>query len=241
MKEKTNLNFKKWIQWLLDFVQMDLKALSPLKRKNLFAEIAYFGSEKYLKMDWDEFEQSIEQLSQEDYKVLFEANDKGELDLLKIQKNTGEFLDKMDSIQKSRRKDRLVERILVTYLPRWVSYITSPYQGAFEIIRHPTKETPENWLILNFLRLIEGLETYPVRRCKGCSRYFLHLTKIKKLYCTSSCASRSIQRMKRDKLREDPKKWQAFLRESKKYQRKRYKESMRAKLGPKVKVGRKED
>jgi hypothetical protein len=116
--------------------------------------------------------------------------------------------------------------------------------GSFEIVREPKDPSPENWLIFNFIGLVEKFETYPIRKCKGmskdkeCGRYFLNLTRREKLFCTPSCASRSIQSEHRKKLRETGK-WKAHLRKMKKYQKERYKERVKAKLGRNVQVGRK--
>ena len=99
-------------------------------------------------------------------------------------------------------------------------------------------------MILNFVSLVEKFETYPVYKCKGkskageCGRYFLNLTKREKSFCTSSCASRSIQMEKREELKRTGQ-WEAHVSKMKKYQKKRYKERMRAKLGPNVQIGRK--
>jgi hypothetical protein len=82
-------------------------------------------------------------------------------------------------------------------------------------------------LIVNFVNLIENLEINPIRKCKGCKRYFLNLTKREKIYCNSSCASRSIQRENREEIYQDPKKHEAFLKKWRKYQKERYRKGGR--------------
>lgn len=243
MKKDGDMAFrKKWIQWVLDFAQMDLKSLPPGNLKALKEEVAYFCSERPLEETWEEFEDNLHlaPLSPADYEGITEIDDRGKsVDLNKIQKYAITFLKKLDNIHEPRREDRAIQRILIKKdLPNMSSYIVSPFPGTFKIFREPRMPSPQNWLILNFIRLIEKSETYPVKKCKGCGSFFLHLTKIEKTYCTSSCAARSIQKAKREKLYKNPKEHKKFLKKWRKYQKERYKERLKAKLGPNVKVGR---
>jgi hypothetical protein len=242
MKKDGDLAFrKKWIQWVLDFAQMDLSSLPLSRRKTLKEEVAYFCSERPLEESWEEFEDSLHlaPLTPADYEGVTEVDDRGELvDLNKIQKYAIHFLKALNNIHKPRREDRAIERIIVKYLPNMSSFIVSPFPGTFKIFRHPRIPTPQNWLILNFIRLIEKSETYPVKKCKGCGSFFLHLTEIEKIYCTSSCAARSIQKAKREKLYQDPQEHKRFLEKWRKYQRERYEKRLEAKLGPNVRIGR---
>jgi hypothetical protein len=225
---------------------MDLNSLSPKTKRNLLGEMSYFCSEKFIEEDWDEYERSLEQLTLQEYEDLTEIDEMGKvIDISKIQEQAIEFLDSMNHIYKPRRKDRAIERIFVLNgLPDMTSYIKSSGEGRFEIERSPKEPVPENWLILNFIGLVEKSETYPIRKCKGeskdgkCGRYFLNLTRREKLFCTPSCASRSIQAEKRDRLRKEGE-WEVYVSKMKKYQRERYKERIRAKLGRNIYVGRK--
>jgi hypothetical protein len=69
----------------------------------------------------------------------------------------------------------------------------------------------------------------------------VNLTKRRKVFCNNTCASRFIALQKREELKKDRKKYEAFLKESRKYQRERYEKMRRAQLGPNVMVGRKMD
>jgi hypothetical protein len=236
MRKDGDLVFrKKWIQWVLDIAQIDLKSLPQGNLKTLKEEVAYFCSKSPFEESWEEFEENLHlaPLIPADNEEVTGIDDGGEsVNLSEIQKCAIDFIRALNSIHKSRREDRAIERILVRHLPEMSSYIVSPFSGIFEIRRAPTKPTSENWLILNFIGLIERFEPYPIKKCKGCDRFFLHLTKIEKFYCTSSCAARSIQREKREKLYQDPKKHKAFLKKWRKYQKKRYDEKLNARLGP---------
>jgi hypothetical protein len=242
MKKDGDLAFrKKWIQWVLDFAQMDLNSLPLSRMKTLKEEVAYFCSERPLEGDWEEFEENLHlaPVTPGDNEGVTEIDDGVEsVNLSEIQKYAIDFLRALNRIHKSRREDRAIERKFVRHLPEMSSYIVSPFPGTFEIRRNPTTSNPENWLILNFIGLIERFETYPIKKCKGCDRFFLHLTKIEKVYCTSSCAARSIQREKREKLYQDPKKHKTFLKKWRKYQKKRYDEKLKARLGTNIKVSR---
>ncbi len=73
-----------------------------------------------------------------------------------------------------------------------------------------------------FARLLDELPLSSIRKCKGCDHYFLHLSKREKIYCTSACAGQSIQRKKREDLRENhPWKYKAFLKKQKEIMRHR--------------------
>jgi len=237
MKDKTHLLHKKqWIQWVLDFAEKDSNSLSPQARRNLSAEVNYFCSENFLEEDWDEYEQRQD---------LTEFTEEGKaVNITNIQEKAITLLNSMNLIHRPRREDRAIERILVLQeLPDISSHIVSQRKGTFEIVRHPSSPSPENWLVLNFLSLIDKFENYPIHRCQGknkdkeCGHYFLNLSKREKLFCTPSCASRSVQAEKREELRRSGK-WKTYLKKMRKYQKDRFDRKQREKAGPNVRVGR---
>jgi hypothetical protein len=234
MKKDGDLAFrKKWIQWVLNFAQMDLKSLPQSRMKTLKEEIAYFCSERVfeesgeeLGESWEGFEDSLSLATPGEYEAVTEISDR---ELSKIQKSIFKFLKALYNIHESEEPIPLSE----------MSSVIAPSFQGFKIYRYPKTDSPKDWLILNFIGLIERFETYPIKKCKGCQRFFLHLTKIEKVYCTSSCAARSIQREKLKIIYENPKKHQAFLKKWRRYQKERYEERMKAICGPNVQVGRK--
>lgn len=97
------------------------------------------------------------------------------------------------------------------------------------------------YLELSLWEDLNGIPITWIRKCKGCERFFLHTTKIEKIYCSSACAARTIKRRERAELYKDPKKHKAYNKKMRKIMAARYKESKRAVLGPKIKVGRKKE
>jgi hypothetical protein len=98
-----------------------------------------------------------------------------------------------------------------------------------------------NWsqFILNFCALLNNVPTEWIQKCRGCSRYFLNPYKREKIYCNTSCASRSIARQKYEGLRKDPKKYKAHLKKYRKYSNERYRRLRMMQFGPNIKIGRK--
>ena len=98
-----------------------------------------------------------------------------------------------------------------------------------------------NWsqFILNFCALLNNVPTKWIQKCRGCNRYFLNPYKREKIYCNTSCASRSIARQKYEGLRKDPKKYKAHLEKYRKYSNERYRRLRMMQFGPNIKIGRK--
>jgi hypothetical protein len=82
---------------------------------------------------------------------------------------------------------------------------------------------------LHLAQLLRGLPLHSVTKCRGCKHYFLNLTERNKIYCNSSCASRSIARMKRGEIRKDPMIYEAYKEKQRQYMRERYAKMKRAK------------
>jgi hypothetical protein len=115
--------------------------------------------------------------------------------------------------------------------------LSSPYWDLNVV---PIDGSYTKWAILNFANLLmRGLSMYAIRRCKGCTRYFLNLSLREKIYCNPACASRSIARMKREELKRHPRKYKAYLKKQNEYTMKRYLKMRQAQFGPNVKIGRK--
>ena len=82
----------------------------------------------------------------------------------------------------------------------------------------------------------ESLKSLPkdtIKRCAECQKLFLHVSKKKKIYCSSACAWKRLSRLRRDALKQNPKKYKAFLKKQKETMRKYYEK--RRKAGEKVK------
>jgi hypothetical protein len=71
--------------------------------------------------------------------------------------------------------------------------------------------------VLNLSRLIQGLEINVIGRCKDCQQYFLNFSLREKFYCNPNCASKSIARLRREKLKKNAKKWEAYHKKQNRY------------------------
>lgn len=74
--------------------------------------------------------------------------------------------------------------------------------------------------------LFDNLPYNWIRKCRGknkdCGRYFLNPTERIKEYCNPSCTSRSIQQKKREELKQDKEKYEAYKKKMKKYMKDHY-------------------
>jgi hypothetical protein len=247
MIARKDLNFrKKWIQWVLDFIQMDLGSLSRMKRKTLAEEIVFFCDNNFFTIDWKDFEYILSFPPDKRGTLLNRYLNEMETDANGIQKTLKSFIEKITleptetpysyklpevfsflSIEWSFKEDREL------YIPS-----LDKNQGHFIIHSFPQSDTLETGAVLNFSKLIDGLEVHSIKNCKGCGRYFLNLTEREKIYCNSSCASRSIVKRKREELRKNPRKYKIYLEKQRRYMKRRYREKRRMQLGQKVRVGR---
>lgn len=53
-------------------------------------------------------------------------------------------------------------------------------------------------IIIKLIKSLEGLAITTFKKCLECDKWFLHVTKKKKIYCSNKCASRHIVRKKRN-------------------------------------------
>jgi hypothetical protein len=76
-----------------------------------------------------------------------------------------------------------------------------------------------------FMFALEGLPTDAIRKCQECDRFFLHISKKPKYYCSPSCTSRGSSRKRREK---DPEEYRKKQRE---IMRRKYRERKARELG----------
>ena len=82
-------------------------------------------------------------------------------------------------------------------------------------------------LLLYFIQTLEGIPIRSLRQCPECGRYYVHLSKRPKIYCSNKCAARKGSRDKRKWVKEhEPESYQKELAKGKKralksYRRKR--------------------
>lgn len=111
------------------------------------------------------------------------------------------------------------------------------------VVSVPKGYSPQSWAIMNLASLMIDLSVVAITTCKGCGRYFSNLSNRVKLYCNSSCASRSIAHKRYEELKKDPKKYEAHLKRYRKLSGDYYERLRKTQYGPNVKIkknGRKE-
>jgi len=227
---RKDLEFKKeWLQWLLDFIQIDLSSMPMSKLKKICLEASFNTTELFEIYTMDEAEEmhltdplDIEKTS-------------------KLQTGLRQFLEMVVNVALSENESidlpQTTSSLRVNVYPD-VSYdgISSKWRREFDITPTLNERNRLNETILRFSQFIDGLNAHSIMKCKGCGRYFLNITRKVKIYCTSTCASRSIARKRYEDLKKDPKKYEAHLKRYRKLSKKRYKKMRREQYGPNVKI-----
>ena len=235
---------RKWLRWVLGFVQGDILKLSRVEKFKLFAEISFFASDQLFSKPWWHFEKGIE----------FSQNQLSEWELIapQIQSGLKELLEYIAPSGQSRTLSITPSGHSLTLgtaayrLPELISSIGPPYlhlgsgRAFFHVDLIPKESTPSNWAILNLARLMDGTKADVISRCKGCNLYFLNFSLREKIYCTPGCASRTSAQLRRERLKQNPKKYEAYLKKQKALTMKRYKR-LRELQGKIVRHRRKKD
>lgn len=206
-----DLFVKKWLQWVLDFVGKDISKLSRLEKRELLRELIFFATDGLFNRSWDPFGKGIE-LS-ENQIIQWETI------AIEIQIIFKEFLN---VITVSRASYGLPE--LASWIrPEGMGPISpNDHRIYFQLHFSPKDRTPQNWAIINLCKLIQGIEVHVIGKCEECGTYFLNFSLRNKIYCTSPCASRSTARSRRERIKQDPKKWKAYLEKQAKLTMKNY-------------------
>jgi hypothetical protein len=251
---KNDLEFRKrWLQWALDFIQMDLNSLSKMKRKKLAKEIVYFCGDDLFTLDWEDFEYNASFPTEERGDLLNKYLEDMETDPTEVQEALRNLINII--LKMSSRSDKESDKEPNLWeLPDIHSILFIGWHGGepnifergiFNIFSRPKEGSFLNWGMLNLAKLVDQLEAHSIKKCKGCGRYFLNVTRKKKIYCNFSCASRSIAHKRYEELRKHPKKYEAHLKKYRKYSSKRYEMLRKIQYGPNVKIqkrnNRKED
>jgi len=226
------------LQWFFDFLDTDLSHLSPIKLNELSmkleiiakrSDVERAGTGSFTYADIERFQQRlteffggivhrIEELknyqdekgrpsAEADFYPQFEMLD---LDI-KVTVRVGSKIPHELPIQDD-------ERQIVRPRPKAI------HDAPLELTIH-AKSGPEETILFHFIRSLEGVLIGALRQCFECGKWFVHESKRKREYCTGKCASRKINREKREKMKtEDPRAWEEELikgreRAAKSYQR----------------------
>ena len=110
---------------------------------------------------------------------------------------------------------------------------------SFEVLDGENSDELPYYYLGWLFGLLDGASTQWIQKCKGCNLFFLNPTKKEKMYCNSSCASRSIVKKNRKELKEEyPEKYQAYLEKQREIMRTQYERKKKARLGPDATVKR---
>jgi len=208
------MNFKKrWIPFILEFAQANLKKISEGELLRYRKGLIFLDSGFAERFDEDGFQSSWKT---GDYENV-------QFDLKQLQAGfnwVSKYLgrkDKSDALQYplvhvktmlmlsiDRQQDRLVARPILLMEEKNPS-LQMMYRIRFF-----------------FIKLLNDFPLSSIRICEGCKHYFLHFSKRERDFCNSACASRSIQREKREEFRRNhPRRYKAFLKEQRERMRKR--------------------
>jgi hypothetical protein len=219
------MNFqKKCLQWILDFIQTDLSGLSRREKYKLFKEVVYFSSDSFFNKTY--FLNSALELI-EGYIEFSQNKFKAWEDIAsEIQTTLKEFFNEM-AINGAYGLPELSAFIRAeALLPPSDHRLYSQFRITF----HPKNPTPKNWAIVNFAKLINGIEMHVLGKCPKCGKWFLNFSLRKKNYCSPKCASSSLALTRKQRWSE--KDYDTYLKKQNKLSKKRYIEKRKAEKKP---------
>ena len=196
--KKRSIAFKKkWIAFLLNFSQMDLskeERLIPYQKAMSFLSSPDPGIEFYL-FDENSFDS-------------WWKNQRGNYPTIDLEKIQLELKKVLKFWKRKDMTDLTSPVVLYTTKTIFGLYIDHEHFTIKHIL-YGVDTAPTTWL---FIRMLNGLPLETIRECPDCHRYFLHLSKRKRDYCSPTCSSRSIQRERREELKKrHPQKHKQFL------------------------------
>jgi len=202
---------KKWLEWVLNFVDIKPKKLPPGKKYHLKLEAFYFTCPEFRFQDEDRF---FEWLT-----VKRHARMEKEINMGMLQQKLKPIVNFLRSYSLRPADDGKIRPIfsLAHTLPDvTLSLEVDPESRDLQIVYRPVQYGYLSYAVLNLVSLLDPHSLDSIVQCKGCGKYFIDLTKRKKNYCSSSCAARYNARIKREDLKEHhPKEYKAYLRKQK--------------------------
>jgi len=114
-------------------------------------------------------------------------------------------------------------------LPSTERELTISNAGSYEI-EYPTYVSTQtiadvSIFISEFADLLKGLPKDCIRKCPGCERFFAHISRKKKLYCSNRCAYKAVYHKRIEKLLENGQ-YEVYLNRQSKIMKKRYREKI---------------
>jgi hypothetical protein len=215
---------KKILDSLIEFAQIDISKLSDKERSVWDYKLSYFyiglaapGKIIGRKYPWKPILEPFFKGQYQD--TLFPAPHlerirdrlRSALDQLLIQKTTSGLSVPFPSVKKS---------LVLTDQGYKISFA---YYDEFLI--HPDKKvTPVgDILVSRFLERFEGLPADVLKQCSVCGKWFVHVSKKERLYCSQKCGFKMAGIRRLERLKEDPEKYAAYLKKQRQAMKKIYK------------------
>ena len=256
------------LNWFLEFMNLDIKNLYDGDRQKWITEAIYIiefgrpslGLKRYGGHSREEFEGKIEKWSQQS--ILDQCQKKIKEFLENLYINIEESASSRSNftirekfkfssvLQKFEVRTNIKIQIPVTAgiehrivnenkdNEEWYHKVNKNkfYRSNFHISFE--SDNDEENFFLAFCFSLQGVTINSIRKCPECEKWYLHLSKKQKIYCSSQCASRFGMRTKRKKLKtENPDIHENYKKKSAKRARKSYERKMK-KNNPKAKIGR---
>jgi hypothetical protein len=237
------------LQWYLDFLDTDLAHLSPenlgeLSNKLEFivqrSDVDRVSTGSFTEVDMQRFQKRLREFfggithRMEELKAY--QDDKGRPDAEAEFYPQFEMLD-LDMKITVRVRSQIPHDVLrhdeegATVRPKPNAIDEAPFELAIH-----ANSGPEETLLFHFLRSFDNVRIGALRQCLECTKWFVHESRRRRLYCTAKCASRKIHRDRRAKMkRENPTAYQEELRKGAIRAHRSYKKRTLAKVSAKVK------
>ena len=225
----------KAVNWFLDFLADDLDNMSDLDFSKRVVEIVYYFLYLWLwpkAIPWEGTKAFIG----------LAANHPSKDNLKSIQADLKQLMKEVTELQRFPPGSLLDTDRIVNFSDKGFSVSICTLKADWEFFieqdtmtlafRPPDSastlndlEELKNAATMSLLSALSGLPTGSIRSCAECGRYFLHLSKKPKYYCSPKCGSRNLSRKRREA---DPDAYRAKQRE---IMRKKYREKKAKELG----------
>lgn len=233
-------------QWFLEFISDDLEKMTPLDFDRRVVEAKHYFMEPKKDLAWLLY--SGKSFSGQSFSGWPEQGRIGIKPILKDSypwkenlKFTQSFL--RDFLKESIKANNKISAFdKVDFLFGTVNGIMRAYYDPPNYLIEDTHDDPSNLAKtakFSFANALNGIPRDAIKTCRECGKYFLHLSKKPKYFCSPKCTVKATSRRRRER---DPEGYRAKQRE---IMRKKYEKDQKAKGYKKVthykKQGKRED
>lgn len=211
-----NMDKKRYLNWFLAFLNVDLENLKLVKYKKLAAETVY-----HLRLSEADIVRNDSKYDLERYKdalndfVLrvwdsFDFKRSEEIIGCSLQTLQQHLREKTDPFFNSLESVNSVEDVVIQGLaPIESKSVLKVRDGNFQSSISMNGD-PAVILFSEFIHSLDGLSFDVFGRCQGCKNWYARLTKKEKNFCSDNCASLAGVQKKRKELKNDPEKYKAM-------------------------------